>query len=164
MLNSILTRRVSLLAKHQPQNEAFFWMNVKADRVSRGSFVINWSFCFFPPIFTRDAFLFQWLISRSPWLMHLPHSTSKSTVVICLPWSRSPASLSLCHRSAASLMARHKPESQRGDISQKMPIHQPPCTFRNILRLLPSIHPCIHSSIPPFAHTSLPRFSPNLSN
>lgn len=153
MLNLILTGRLSPLAKHQAQNELYFWVNVKADKCDSGIICDKLKPCFFPPIFTVDAFLFQWLISHSPWVMHLPHSTSKSTVVICLPWSRSPASPSLSvidrllhwwlatsQRAGAGTSLRKCPST---NAPPHLPQHPPPTP------IYPSLHTFIHPSVRP---------------
>lgn len=151
MLNSILTRRVSLLAKHQPQNEAFFWMNVKADRVSRGSFVINWSFCFFPHLYSWCIFIsvtdLSLSLTHAPPPLHLQIHCSHLPAMIQVPGVPLTLSSIGCLIDG-SPQAR---EQARGHLSENahpppplhLPQHPPPTP------IYPSLHTFIHPSIRP---------------
>lgn len=92
-------------------------------------------------------FLFHWLIFHSPWLMHLPHASSKSTVVICQPWSPSLAASHCVIDRLLYWWLATRPTTTRKPV-QGHPLENahrphPPHHHHSICRLLPSIRPYI---------------------
>ena len=155
MLILILTRRVSLLAKHQPQNEPYLWMNVKADRVSRGSFVINWSFCFSPP-----PHLYSWCIfisvtdlslslTHAPPPLHLQIHCSHLPAMIQVPGvPLTPSSIGCL--IDGSPQAREPAQGHLSENAHPLPPPAPSATSSaySHLSILTYIHPSLHSPTP----------------